>query len=267
MKTLMAFVLVLFCVLSLTGCSSAAAKKPYEDLKASEITAATVRLTPPDVTVQIANIKEFADYLKDVVIYNEDNSYTEYEGQAVTFRLTMADGTQTNMMAYNPFFVIDGVGYRTEYEPCEALNAYANGLLAGILEEPPVLTVAVDETAFDAQLGAYSWQRMNKDGASANIEADSPHPLDCRDSLSVLETTKPKAALRFAKEPDVLIRVQCWSDEDWGRPSANSETVTVNGDEIELKPGGTIYEVTAEWHAENGYGGIAHYAFYVKTIK
>lgn len=60
MKTLMAFVLVLFCVLSLTGCSSAAAKKPYEDLKASEITAATVRLTPPDVTVQIANIKEFA---------------------------------------------------------------------------------------------------------------------------------------------------------------------------------------------------------------
>lgn len=132
----------------------------------------------------------------------------------------MADGTQTNMMAYNPFFVIDGVGYRTEYEPCEALNAYANGLLAGILEEPPVLTVAVDETAFDAQLGAYSWQRMNKDGASANIEADSPHPLDCRDSLPVLETTKPKAALRFAKEPDVLIRVQCWSDEDWGRPSA-----------------------------------------------
>ncbi len=41
----------------------------------------------------------------------------------------MADGTPTEIMEYNPFFVIDGVGYKTEYEPCEALNRYANGLL------------------------------------------------------------------------------------------------------------------------------------------
>ena len=32
-------------------------------------------------------------------------------------------------MEYNPFLVIDGVGYKTKYEPCEALNHYANRLL------------------------------------------------------------------------------------------------------------------------------------------
>ena len=104
-------------------------RKPYKDLEAVQIVSAAVQLSPPDRTIQITEIRELADLLKDVVIYNEDNSYTEYSGQAVTFTLVMADGTQTDIMAYNPFLVIDGVGYKTKYEPCEALNHYANMLL------------------------------------------------------------------------------------------------------------------------------------------
>ena len=75
-------------------------KKPYKDL-----------LTPPDKTIEIENIQELVEYLNDVVVYNEDNSYTEYAGQGVVFTLTMVDGTQTDIMAYNPFIVIDGIGY------------------------------------------------------------------------------------------------------------------------------------------------------------
>ncbi len=104
-------------------------KKPYKDLDATQIASVTVHLTPPDTTVQIIDIEEFVAYLKDVVIYNQDNSYTEYNGQGVTFTLTMTDGTQINIMAYNPFLVIDGVGYKTKYGPCEALSNYANMLL------------------------------------------------------------------------------------------------------------------------------------------
>ena len=104
-------------------------KKPYKDFEAAQIASATVHLSPPDKTIQITEIKELVEYLKDVVIYNEDNSYTEYMGQGVTFTLTMTDGTQTEITAYNPFLVIDGVGYKTDYEPCEALNNYANKLL------------------------------------------------------------------------------------------------------------------------------------------
>ena len=111
------------------GFDAFSGKKPYKDLDSTQIASATVRLQPPNTTIKIVEIEELVTYLKDVVIYNEDNSYREYNGQIVTFTLTMTDGTQINIMASNPFLVIDGVGYKTKYEPCEALNNYANMLL------------------------------------------------------------------------------------------------------------------------------------------
>lgn len=104
-------------------------RRPFKNLLTAHIESAVVHLAPPDVTVPIVERKELVEYLEDVVIYNEDNTYTEYSGQAVVFILTMTDGSQIEVMAYNPFLVIDGVGYRTKYEPCEALNRYANRLL------------------------------------------------------------------------------------------------------------------------------------------
>ncbi len=88
-------------------------------------------MAPPDQTIPIADadMEELVSYLNEVVIYHEDHSYTEYAGQAVIFTLTMADGTQEEIAAYNPFVVINGTGYRTKYEPCEKLNRYANELL------------------------------------------------------------------------------------------------------------------------------------------
>lgn len=105
-------------------------KKPYKHLQASDIAAASVRLTPPDETIQITEIKELVEYLNDLVIYQQDDSYQEYAGQAAAFTLTMQDGTQHEIIAYNPFLIIDGTGYKTKYEPCERLNRYANELLS-----------------------------------------------------------------------------------------------------------------------------------------
>lgn len=125
--------ILLICILSVVviiiGFAAAGGRKPYKDLDSSQIVSAVVRLIPPDETIQITEITELVNLLNNVVIYNEDNSYTEYCGQGVIFTLTMADGTQTSIMAYNPFLVIDGIGYKTKYEPCEALNHYANMLL------------------------------------------------------------------------------------------------------------------------------------------
>lgn len=106
-------------------------KKPFRDLVETDIVSATVNLSPPDKTIAISEFEELVSYLNNVVIYSEDNSYTEYDGQGVTFTIIMTDGTQTEVTAYNPFLLIDGVGYKTKYEPCEALNAYANKLLRG----------------------------------------------------------------------------------------------------------------------------------------
>lgn len=120
---------ILLAVIVIIGFAAFGGRKPYRNLDPTQIMSVTVHFTPPDKTIQITEIEEFAAYLKDIVIYSEDNSYREYNGQSVTFTLTMTDGTQTSIMAFNPFLVIDGVGYKTKYRPCEALSSYADELL------------------------------------------------------------------------------------------------------------------------------------------
>lgn len=106
-----------------------AGKRPYKDFQTSDIVCASVHLTPPDKTVEINDIEELVTILKDIVIYGEDNSYTEYAGQATSFTLVMKNGSTEKITAYNPFIIINGTGYKAKYEPCERLNNYANKLL------------------------------------------------------------------------------------------------------------------------------------------
>ena len=134
-----------------------------------------------------------------------------------------------------------------------------------ILEKPPALTVVCGQAETDALPGSYSWQLENADGTTTNIIADGAHPLDCRDLLSPLETTEATAELSFLEEPDSIVNVQRWSDEHWSEPAADSEAVSVNGSTMELKSGGYIYEITAQWDTKNGYGGTAHYSVYIRA--
>ena len=265
-----ACILVLFTAAALL---LAVGRRPYKNLDAAQIASAKVRLSPPDKTVEIENASELAGCLNDVVIYYQDNSYTEYAGQAAVFTLTMTDGTQTEIAAYSPFLIIDGVGYKTKQEPCEALSRYADELLrsgtAGIiLEEPPALSVISGGTSVSAVLGTYSWQKKDADGNSVSINAGSAHPLHCEELLSPpYETPEATAVLRFAEEPDAVVSVKCWSDEYWGEPAACSEEAAFDGGALALKAGAYIYEITAVWNAENGYGGTASYFFYIKMTE
>ena len=137
-----------------------------------------------------------------------------------------------------------------------------------ILEKPPALDVMCGNTCNSTVLGTYSWQCKNDDGTITSTEADSAHPLDCADLLLPFETMETNAVLRFAEEPDTILSVRCWSDAHWSDTAADSENVSVNGNEIGLKPGGYIYEAVAEWNTENsGFGGIAHYYFYIKVLE
>lgn len=179
-------IISLICILSVTIIMIVFAvisgKKPYKNLDTSQIVSAVVRLTPPGETIQITEMTELVNLLKDVVIYNEDNSYTEYCGQGVIFTLTMADGTQTSIMAYNPFLVIDGVGYKTKYEPCEALNQYANMLL----EQTETLSFADN-----AQVTTFQATVIEVTDSSILVKPidDSPE-LDSSDQFSVPNTEK-----------------------------------------------------------------------------
>ena len=104
--------------------------RPFRSLEASDIQSAAVELLPPDVTIQLGRdeIAALASLLREVRVTRRDDSYVGYDGQAVRFTLTLTDGTTTTVTAYNPFLIIDGRGWRTAYEPCEALNAFGNRL-------------------------------------------------------------------------------------------------------------------------------------------
>jgi len=64
-------------------------EKPFKDLRVSDISSVTVELYPPDIKTVVNNdeIKELVDILHKVVVYSQDDSYTEYNGQAVIFNL------------------------------------------------------------------------------------------------------------------------------------------------------------------------------------
>jgi len=107
-------------------------KKPFNNLKYSDVSSIGVLATPSNKAIIIEDneqIKELVDILSSVVIYKKDESGKNYCGQLVQFTLTMKDGKTIQVGAYNPFIFIDGKCYRTKYEPCEKLNNLGNRLI------------------------------------------------------------------------------------------------------------------------------------------
>lgn len=108
-----------------------AGEKPFKNLSAEDISEISIWLQPPNEVINLNRneIDELVGLLQDIVIYKEDNTYGGYNGQIVMINIVKTDGTQLELMAYNPFFVIAGQGYTTKYRPCEAVNRYANEIL------------------------------------------------------------------------------------------------------------------------------------------
>ncbi len=107
-------------------------KKPFNNLKYSDVSSIGVLAIPPNKAMIIEDdeqVKELVDILNTVVIYRKDESGRNYFGQLVQFTLTMKDGKTIQVGAYNPFVFIDGKCYKTKYEPCEKLNNLGNRLI------------------------------------------------------------------------------------------------------------------------------------------
>ena len=270
-KFQLAAVLAMFAIVicaAVIGSGSVTGTRPFKGLDSGDIAFASVTLSPPGRTLKVDDAGELAQLLSNAVVYGHDDSYTEYTGQGVTYTLTLNDGKVLDVTAYNPFLIIDGVGYRTKYEPCEALNAFANDLLdsgtaTDYMTEPPALAVVSDNTSVGALRGTYSWHYPNADGTYTGIESDSAHPLDCQEWLAPLDTFSSEATLSFMVEPDEIVAARRWSDASWGDYDAESFDVPVNGLTLELEPGGWIYEVEARWDDVGGGGGSAYYSFWI----
>ena len=105
---------------------------PYKDLSANEILSATVKILPNKVRGDLNedDIKDLVAIMRTIETYNRDDSHNSYGGQAVIFTITMMDGTEEIISAFNPFLIINGIGYRTDV--CHKLS----GLGATIAKTP-----------------------------------------------------------------------------------------------------------------------------------
>ena len=108
--------------------------RPFRSINADEIAAIDITARPPDVTREItdpAGIAEIMNAIQNVVIYEKSEEWRDYAGQAMEFTLILRSGGQMTIVAYNPFLIINGQGYRTKYGPCEELNRLGNAVING----------------------------------------------------------------------------------------------------------------------------------------
>ena len=140
----------------------------------------------------------------------------------------------------------------------------SNGPSKPTSTEPPVLVI--DDRSgisMQANTGTYSWIYDNGDGTQIGVCADSAHPLEWQKFMEAMTTTEDSVEIRFAVSPQDY-KVYRWSESYWGDVNAVSEYVETNGNVIDLKDGGYIYEVIAKWTGENlAAEGTVHYGFYV----
>ena len=126
----------------------------------------------------------------------------------------------------------------------------------------PHLAVICDETAVYAWRGTSSWMTVVAEGMGSGIESDSPHPLQYKDSLPILEITKKSTiSLRFEAAPS-KITVKRYKSSTTDYDDFNE--IEVNGTSFEAKSGDYVYEIIASWNGTD-YNGTVYYAF--KTEK
>lgn len=104
---------------------------PFKHLKAEEIKNVSVWVIPPDTTVELTEeeTEEMVHILHNVKIYNRSWKHMFSGGQSCIFSIKYNDGDVIEINAFTPSVIIDGKGYRAEYEVCEELNQFANNLI------------------------------------------------------------------------------------------------------------------------------------------
>ena len=121
-------ILLVICAVLLTA--AVTRQRPLRDLRAADITAASVTWTPPGTTVQVQDLQALASALQKITVYCPDDSYTQYTGQTVAFTLFMADGAQLTVTesAAKGIYGINGTGWRVQEASCRELTRLANAL-------------------------------------------------------------------------------------------------------------------------------------------
>lgn len=129
------------------------------------------------------------------------------------------------------------------------------------LDSPPELKVVCGGEEIQVSGCGFTW--VTEHGI---LCADAPTPLQMKAQMTRLETVEELAVLEFEVPPDEC-HVYAWDDNYTPECDGLSQMVAVrNTGEIELLPGGYIYEVVARWGDGETAGGTAIYAFYLDKL-
>lgn len=165
---------------------------------------------------------------------------------------------------------------------CALLLSLAGcGAKKDALTAPPELTVTnAQDASVAVSSGSYDWNYALGNGERSGAIACGAHPLDenCRDITPVLEMPIAVSAsfyytvtLSFGDcAPDSVI-LRYWNEQCWGDTQATAEKLTVQRQDdgtytAELFPSVGIFEVDAQWDAED-YCGRAFYSFCTKAAE
>ena len=129
-KILTIAAIVLAVVLIMTIGTWVIGRKPFKDLKADEIQSISVHLWPPNESMELtdAEIKELVGLLQQVEIHHPTWMHHASGGQSNVMTITFQDGSVKEVNQFGSILIIDGLGYRAEYEPNEAINQFSNKL-------------------------------------------------------------------------------------------------------------------------------------------
>ena len=105
-------------------------RMPFKDLQAEDIKSVSIHLWPPNETRELSQgeIEELVTLLQQVKIYNPSWLHLASGGQSNIMTITYQDGSVQEVNQFGSTLIIDGQGYRAEYEPNEAINQFANKL-------------------------------------------------------------------------------------------------------------------------------------------
>ena len=100
---------------------------PFADLKAEDLASAQVQYY--NWTKEVEDKEELAALLREIRIYKEHRNWQNLSGMPTVVQLTYRDGHTATLRNLNTVFVIDEVGYKTQYRPAYALSEYIYDLL------------------------------------------------------------------------------------------------------------------------------------------
>ena len=105
-------------------------RKPFKDLHTEDIKSVSIHLCPPNETRELSQgeIEELVTLLQQVKIYNPSWLHLASGGQSNIMTITYQDGSVQEVNQFGSTLIIDGQGYRAEYDPNEAINQFANKL-------------------------------------------------------------------------------------------------------------------------------------------